>query len=277
MLIKDIRIHIDHSKTCDKRIEAGAMLANRFDAHLTGVYVKETLTIPVYAEIPIGEEVISRSIQALQDYADEAKAHFLDLAGKHGVSAEWLEAEGELISVLRNDARYSDLMILGQHNPDDQDDRSGSVADHLVLEAGVPCLVIPYIGVTEPFAMHPVVAWNGSHEATRAVHDALPLIESAKKVTVVVINPDKIPVNMDDLPGAMISQHLARHDINVDLKTLNVAEIGASEALLSLITDEGADLIVMGAYGHSRFRELVLGGMTRDILKHMTVPVLMSH
>ena len=277
MRIKDIRLHVDHSKTCDKRIAAAALLAVRYDAHLTGVFVKETLTIPVYAEIPIGEEVISRSVQALQEYADEAKVHFLELADKLGAHAEWRETDGELISVLRNEARYSDLMILGQPNPHDPHDRSDGVADHLVLEAGVPCLVIPYIGVREPFATRVVVAWNGSHESTRAVHDALPIMESAKNVTVVVINPDKIPANLDDLPGAMISQHLARHDINVELKNLHVAEIEASEALLSLIADLGADLIVMGAYGHSRFRELVLGGMTRDILKHMTIPVLMSH
>ena len=122
-----------------------------------------------------------------------------------------------------------------------------------------------------------MVAWNGGREATRAVADALPLLARAKEVTVLVINPEDAPDTHGDVPGADIALHLARHGVNAVATRIHAGDMEAANIILSRAAETGIDLLVMGAYGHSRLRELVVGGVTRSILASMTMPVLMSH
>jgi nucleotide-binding universal stress UspA family protein len=136
-------------------------------------------------------------------------------------------------------------------------------------------LVVPRYGTFDTVGERVLVAWNGSREATRAVHDALPILKLATKVTVLSIDPERD--TGDRIPSADIALHLARHGVAAEGTSTVGLDISVGDLLLSRAADLGADLIVMGAYGHSRMRELVLGGATRHILQHMTVPVLMSH
>jgi nucleotide-binding universal stress UspA family protein len=122
-----------------------------------------------------------------------------------------------------------------------------------------------------------VVAWSGSRESVRAVSDAMPFLRRAKEVIVLAINPRHGPDGHGDIPAADISLHLARHGVRADAQDITTDQIEVGDVLLSRAADESADLVVMGAYGHSRFRELILGGATRHLLQHMTVPILMSH
>jgi nucleotide-binding universal stress UspA family protein len=123
-----------------------------------------------------------------------------------------------------------------------------------------------------------LVAWDGSHEAARAVHDALPLLVRAERgVSLVVVDPERLAGRTGDQPGADMAAHLARHGVRVEVATIPGAGLSVADVLLDRATDESADLIVMGGYGHARLREVVLGGTTRKILKQMTVPVLFSH
>jgi len=121
------------------------------------------------------------------------------------------------------------------------------------------------------------VAWNGSRESVRAVNDAIPLLVDAKRVSVLALNPSDGGRIHGDLPSADICLHLSRHGIRAEAQMLSARDIDAGDMLLSCVADDSADLLVMGAYGQPRFREMVLGGATRQILKQMTVPVLMSH
>ena len=150
-------------------------------------------------------------------------------------------------------------------------------ADSAVIETGRPVLVVPFIGATVPLNGKVIVAWNGSREATRAVNDSLPLLKEAKEVQVVCIDPHTTEEVDAPLPGVELCQHLSHHGVNAVSNVLSGANMDSSNVLLSHAADYGANLIVAGAYGHSRLRELVLGGMTLDLLRHMTVPVLMSH
>jgi nucleotide-binding universal stress UspA family protein len=134
-------------------------------------------------------------------------------------------------------------------------------------------MVIPYIGARRRIGNKLLVAWNGSREAARAVADAMPLLERADEVKVLSAKP----LDIGDLSGADIALHLARHDVNTEASSSANKDIDIGDLLLNEAAQEGADLLVMGAYGHSRFRETVLGGATRHVLKNMTVPVLMSH
>jgi nucleotide-binding universal stress UspA family protein len=146
-----------------------------------------------------------------------------------------------------------------------------------VLEVGRPVLVVPSVGQFPTLGQRVLVAWNASREATRAVHDALPLLRRSRRTQVVVINPQGGAGGHGDIPGADIGLHLSRHGVNAVCERISADDVETGALLLSRAADEGADLIVMGAYGHSRLSELVLGGATRHILRHMTVPVLLSH
>ena len=137
--------------------------------------------------------------------------------------------------------------------------------------------MIPYIGPAPTLGQRVTVAWDASREAARAVNDALPLLVRAQAVDVVTVNPSDSPFGHGEDPGADIALHLARHDIQVEVRRIETRDLDVANTVLSHIADRGSDLVVMGAYGHSRLRELVLGGVTRTILRDMTVPVLMAH
>ncbi len=170
-----------------------------------------------------------------------------------------------------------DLLVVGQADEKDPECASYGLADKLALECGRPVLLIPASGASAPIGENIVVAWNTRREAVRAISDAMPLLERAKRVTVVTINAkDEDPDNRG-IPGADIGLHLARHGIDTRTKNMFGARAAIGELLLDAARDESADLLVMGAYGHSRFRETVLGGATAHVLAHTEIPTLLAH
>jgi nucleotide-binding universal stress UspA family protein len=136
-------------------------------------------------------------------------------------------------------------------------------------------LFVPYIQKGGLKLDHVMVCWDGSRAATRAIGDAMPVLEKAKQVDLVIVAAKEPKTN--EISGADMGQHLARHDIKVDVKRITSPDIDAASTILSYAADASTDLIVMGGYGHSRLREFVLGGVTHSLLQSMTVPVLMSH
>jgi nucleotide-binding universal stress UspA family protein len=167
-------------------------------------------------------------------------------------------------------------LILGQAVAEEEDVPAG-FAEHVVLAAGRPVLMIPYAGQPAALGERVLVAWNASRESTRALTDALPLLQRAAQVDVLTVNARPGRDGHGEMPGADIALYLARHGVSANVHPTHGEDIGVGEWLLSRAADLGTDLIVMGAYGHSRLREMVLGGATRTILQSMTVPVLMSH
>jgi nucleotide-binding universal stress UspA family protein len=175
-------------------------------------------------------------------------------------------------------ARYADLTILGQLDPDrGETEWIRPRPERVGLAAGRPVLVIPYAGHFENLGRRVVIAWNATREAARAVADAMPLLASAELVTVLTIDPREGPDAHGEVPGADIAAHLALHGVTAQIERTVSGGLPVGEVLLSRIADLGADLLVMGLYGHSRARELLLGGATRTLLRSMTLPVLMSH
>ncbi|ETW95785.1 MAG: hypothetical protein ETSY1_29200 [Candidatus Entotheonella factor] len=276
MAIKDLVVHIDSSQAVKNRLKAAIRIAQTHDAHLTGLYVTPTTDFPAFMEVPSAYEAIQKVRQYRQQEVEAARVAFEDATNRAGMSAEWRCAEGELTEKLGESARYADLVILGQHNPDEHDANQG-LADRLVLEVGRPCLVIPYIGARETLGQRVLVAWNARREAVRAVNDALPILQAAARVVVLAVNPSYGEGGEGDIPSADICHHLARHGVKAEAEATVAKDIDVGSLLLSHAADMGADLIVMGAYGHSRFREMVLGGVSRQMFQSMTVPVLMSH
>ncbi len=276
MSIKDVLLHIDNTKSCAARTEYAASLARDYEAHLTGVYLMSTWTIPAYVDAQIPADVLEQQAKRAESEADKAKQQFESRCEYYGVQAEWRSVDGNPVEELVRNARYSDLVVLGQTERELPEFLELAFADRVALESGRPVLVVPSIGVKGYVIERILVAWSGSRESVRAVNDALPMLKRAKIVIVLTVN---LPAEErdNDIPGAAISLHLSRHGVNAQAESISNAEISIGDVLLSRSADKSADLIVMGAYGHSRFRELVLGGATRHLLNHMTVPVLFSH
>jgi nucleotide-binding universal stress UspA family protein len=278
MTFKDIVVHLDDSRNHDVRTGVAIELAQRFDAHLTGVYVKSPVYLPAYVAAQVGPDVIELHAKAASEAADKAGAAFNETTSKEGVIAEMRVGEGPLDEVLALHARYADLAVVGQTDPDGEAPADDvDVPGHVVLFSGRPVLVVPYAGRFKELGKRILVAWNGSREAARAVNDAMPLLEKAAQVTVLAVNPSETRDPLGDLPGADISLHFARHGVTVEASQIVADDIDVGDMLLSRISDGGYDLVVMGGYGRSRLRELVMGGASRHLLHHMTVPVFMAH
>ncbi len=278
MGLKDILVHVDRSSRCEERLEAAINLAVDHDAHLIGLYVLSYPRIPGYIRAEINEDVLKFQIDSARAAATKAETLFNERVGRVGVKAEWRCVEGDLHPVLSLHARYVDIAIVGQRDPEwkDTGDDPG-MPDQLVLSIGRPVLVVPHVGQYPVIGKRIMVAWDASRLATRAVNDALPFLVKAKKVAVIAVNPEGGEEGHGEIPSADICLHLARHGVKAEAQHIYANDMSVGDMMLSRAADEGIDLIVTGAYGHARWRELVLGGVTRHLLKHMTVPVLMSH
>jgi nucleotide-binding universal stress UspA family protein len=171
-------------------------------------------------------------------------------------------------------ARRFDIAVVGQAEPNTVAPEE-LIAEGALFGSGRPVLVVPYIQKGGLVLDRVMIAWDGSRNAARAVADAMPLLGKAKQIDVVIVANDK--GKGDEIPGADIAQHLARHDLKVDLKRVVATETDVASTLLSHAADTSVDFIVMGGYGHSRLREFILGGATNGMLSSMTVPTLMSH
>jgi nucleotide-binding universal stress UspA family protein len=280
MTYKDLLVHLDDSKVCAKRVDAAVRLAGQHGAYLTGVY--PIVEIPLLNYI---REQIPRDIQASMDaeakaLAEAAFKSFREAVERGGVAygARTDHAlDTTLASVLSMHARYADLVVLGQVSPDEPPYVGRHLPEEVVLSSGRPALIVPYDWAPGPLGERVLIAWDASREAARAVSDAMPILEQAASVLVVCINSKSTPLGHGKLPGADLALHLARHKVEVKVQSVEMDRMEIGDALLSFATDRGCDLLVMGAYAHSRVRELVLGGATRTILKSMTLPVLMAH
>jgi nucleotide-binding universal stress UspA family protein len=277
MPYQDILVHIDDAEAMPGRLAVAVELAERFGAHLTGVYVDPGLALPTLIDVPISPSLVEALEDEHRERCKRAEQQFRTTVDRSEVSSEWRLTQGELANTLSRHARYADLVILGQEGGEDQKMVIGGLPDSVILSCGRPALVVPYIGVTTPPGKHAIVAWNGSREAARAVNDALPLLVGAERVDVMCVNAGGGEREEAPLPGADLCLHLARHGVKAEAQEAVASDLEVGDVLLSRAADHGADLIVMGAYGHARWREVVLGGATRQLLNQMTIPVFMSH
>jgi nucleotide-binding universal stress UspA family protein len=276
MGLKDLLVHVDNDPACRSRIDVAVTLAARHGAHLTGIHAMGWPRFPGYVEMELPPTFLENQRRQLEEQARRAEAHFQEGVRRGGLLGEWRVAEGDITGSVRLHARYADLTVVGQGlDLGGAPQELARLPEELALGVGRPVLVVPRYGSFDTVGERVLIAWNGSREATRAVHDALPILKRAAKVTALSIDPEAEPEPR--IPGADIALHLARHGIAAEAATTPGGEVAIGDVLLSRAFDLGADLIVMGAYGHARMREMVLGGATRHLLRHMTVPVLMSH
>ncbi|HUB11634.1 MAG TPA: universal stress protein [Acetobacteraceae bacterium] len=285
MGLKDILVHLDGGPRSATRLQVAANLARRAGAQLTGVYVVDIPSAEFFygAAMPLAAGGAERVVDQIRAEAVAAAAPvetaFNDTLRREGLEGAWRLVEGNMPATVALHARYADLAVLGQANPYEQRDGLGTdaVVVSTVMTSGRPVLAVPFAGDFPTVGDRVLVAWNASREAARAVNDAMPLLREASVVTVLAVNPRRGIHGHGDVPAADISLHLARHGVRAEAAHTVANDIPEGEALLSYAADIGADLIVAGAYGHSRARELVFGGVTRTLLAEMTAPVFLAH
>ncbi|WP_317203326.1 universal stress protein [Janthinobacterium sp.] len=279
MSYKTILVHADLSSHAPERIKIAAALAVAEGAHLIGAAMTGISSAIYHGDtVDLSGSVIAGRIAALQDDARRALAQFEALAQACGVSSyEARQLNDDPQGGLALQARYADLVVVSQTDLDEPLSRIiPDLPEYVVLNCARPVLVVPYAGESGLPWPRVLLAWDGSIGATRAVTNAIPLLRRAQNVAVALFNPSQQHGAHGEQPGADIALFLARHGVTVEVLPQRT-DIDVGNALLSLVADQRSDLIVMGGYGHTRFRELLLGGVTKTILRTMTAPVLMSH
>ncbi len=274
MAIKDILVHVDTQPGSEDRIAFAASLAKKTKAHLTGLHVKADVVIPVTEnDVIVPESLIEDQERVIELQAQAAKNQFDGAVSANEIKGEWRTAHGLAADVLRHHAHATDLIIVGQQHPDATD--AQDVPEGVLQDTGCPTLIVPYAGVGRTFAENVMVAWDDSAPAARAVHDSLALIGKASRVEIVSIRAKDEASDGD--PCAEICAHLRRHGVKAEGTTLYKNGSKVSDILLAHAADNGCDLLVMGSYGHSRWREFIFGGVTEDMLEKTMIPIFTSH
>ena len=279
MKYKNILLHLDNSSGCRNRLEVAFGLAQKFDASLTGMLVVPTYVVPSYIEAQISVDVMTDVTEKALARARDTVSGYQQLAAKAGVTLQAEVVEGEIIPILREHSKYADLLILGQDHPEDPDNSSYGLADVLLFDGACACLVVPHTGKLQIPGSRVLLTWNASRESAHALREAMPLLKSADDVVVLSSEPDDGNYTMaNGHPHAQALMNLLNsHGIEAISSGFGDTDLDASETIMGQAADMNADLIVMGAYGHSRLREIILGGVTRDLLKLAPTCLLLAH
>ncbi len=276
-MIKDIVVNLNVGANSGPAGDYAVSVASAFDAHLSGIAFVYDPIVPVSSAGYIPPEVIDAQQADSQAAAKSALDDFTAAAKRAGVSAEPITLSASFAGAgdqFGRIARRFDLAIVSQAEPETNSVEE-LIAESTLFESGRPMIIVPYIQKAPLMLDRVMVCWDGSRPAARAIADAMPLLERAGRVEVVIVSNER--GKEDEIPGADIGQHLARHGVTVDVNRIAGGDIDVADALLSHAADSSADFMVMGGYGHSRLREFVLGGVTKSILRSMTTPTLMAH
>ena len=276
-MVKDIVVNLSVREDGGNVGDYAVSVADALGAHIAGIAFLYDPIVPISGTGYIPAEIIDTQVADNQDAAKAAIDRFNAATARTGVSAETVTLSASAAGAgdqFARIARRFDLAIVPQAEP-----KGGSVeeliAETTLFESGRPMIVVPYIQKSPLKLDLVMVCWDGGRQAARAINDAMPLLAKAGRVEVVIVANE--PGKQDEIEGADIGKHLARHGLKVEVKRISAGKIDVGAALLSHAADNATDFVVMGGYGHSRLRQFILGGVTRSILQSMTAPVLMAH
>ncbi len=275
MSAKTILVLDDGGAGSDAALRAAMMVARGFSGHIDVLHVRadpETM-VPVVGEAMTGamvEQMMEAMTRSVAARAAKAREVFDKVVAASGLSTAWHEVTGREPDVLTSRGRVADLIVMNRPNGENEGPMAATL-DAALFDTGRPVLVVP-AKAPESLGERIVVAWNGSAQSSRVVGAALPLLARAKEVTILTGDGADVKV-----PAAQLLPSLARHGIQARHEAFAVSHGHVGKALLEQLTQRRADLLVMGAYGHSRLREMILGGATREVLAHCRIPVLMAH
>ena len=279
MAYKTILVSLNDVPRADAMIDAAAQIAKTYDSHLIGCYVIPAVTI--YPEVGFASPyaVDDTRQQYFKTNIAVVKERFEAKLRRDGLKGEWRTVNtlySEIAPSLMEHGCAADLIMVSQIVEDQMANIEPGLVERVVMESGRPVLIIPRKGTLGEIKSV-VVGFNATREATRALFDGLPFLRGAKDVRVVWVDPYKERSVAGEVPGAEAAEALARHGVKATAEGLAAGGANAGEALLQHVNDLGAELLIMGAYAHSRMREYIFGGATQHVLAHAKVPVLMSH
>jgi nucleotide-binding universal stress UspA family protein len=281
MSYKSIVVHLDTSARAQARLQIALHLAKQANAFLRGVFSIFSPDLRAFVVMAGSAEYYADHEKVRLEERGALERLFHAELARAGVEGEWVDADGEASEAVAFVARSADLVVIGQDDPNDPE---AYVCDHfpenVVMLAGGPVLIVPYAGTFNAIGKRILVAWDQSREATRAVHDALPFLKQAEHVTILTASAHHSDTANPNgrSQAAELTGTLARHGVRADKRHVAIpSDVPIGDVLLAQASEIGADLVVMGGYGHTRWHELILGGATRTILHSATVPVLMSH
>ena len=274
----DIVVHIPINRSSEQLIDCAVSMASTFKAHLDGIacvyqslnpvlsFEASAAAVAIATEYNRGEELAAATLEKFQIAAKRAGI-------SHGIRTI-CDRPYPASQTLAEISRLYDLsMVVQPHHA--KPSPGDLIPEAVLLNSGRPMLMVPHVHVGPLHLERVLICWNGGRQAARAIHDATPFLHNAKVIDVVAVNEAGSTVS--EVSSAALVAHLARRDISVDVQQLTADVFNIHKAILSLAADMGTELIVMGGYGHSKLREFILGGVTRGILKSLTVPALISH
>jgi nucleotide-binding universal stress UspA family protein len=275
MTWRDILVHLKAHEEWSEHIEVAMRLGKTFNARLTGLRTSRALaTVKQY----LGDTSDAALEMEARDavLAAEAEKRFRQALETNGVDGDWDTGEGDAGEILMLAGRVHDLIVVEQRQ-EGVDEPGWDVAETCAVSSGTPTLVVPCEGSVPSVGERVLIAWNGSQQAASAVHGAMPLIHRAKHVTVLIGRGKESLSSITRCPRIDIVGYLERNAVEVSTWAFEAHEWEAGARILEVAEEANSDLVVMGAYGHPAWRELFLGGATRHVLKHTTIPLLMAH
>jgi len=276
-MIKDLVVSLSVGASRDAAGPYAISVAEAFGAHVAGIAFSYEPVIPPTIMGTIPASFVESQRDENDRAANDARAKFDEAARRAGVSSESRTLSASLAGSadrFATIARRFDLAVVGQAEPERAAPEE-LIVENALFSSGRPMLIVPYIQKAELTLDRVMVCWDASRNAARAIADAMPFLKRARVIDVVIVASERI--KSDEIPGADIGQHLARHDLKVEVRRIVSPDTDVASTILSHAADTAADFIVMGGYGHSRLREFILGGATRGMLQAMTLPTLMSH
>lgn len=275
--LRDILVYLHPEAAESSLINNAVSFAASKGVGLTGLFVVDIPEIPNYVKAELPEEVLANHRKLYQRQAETTKAVLDAACSAAGVAFDWRCVEGDGAEAVICHGRYFDVVLL-EGTAEGSVSPAARFADRVILECGRPVLIMPVRPAPDTLGSRITLAWDAEKESVRALHDALPLLCGADWVKIVSVNAEVGDRAHGEVPGVEIGKHLARHGVKAEGHSIRADSRHVGETLLSWAQDEQSDLLVMGAYGHARWQELVLGGVTDYMLRHAArLPILMSH
>ena len=278
-MMKDILVLCDANDSSNYRVETALAYAKTFEANISGMHMIPYPIIPVYGGMypDSASATASFQIEKANKRAKELEKSFIESANKLGIPYEWKAIDGLDLDFVIENARYTDMVVVPAVYSHYNDQTSHHLCAYFATNLGRPLLVIPDLKRVFNVPERVVIAWNESHEAARAVHDALPIIMRAEYVQIISVSKGDQKEKENIIRCEQLQRHLKHHGINAEVFAPERSPKGTGNTIYESALEVSAELIIMGAYGHSRFKQIMLGGTTKYLIENSTLPLFVSN
>lgn len=278
MTYKTILVSLTTEHNAERLSRAACYLARRFDAHIIGLHTRQSMHVHPGVSVHLTPDVIDMFHEAQDRQSDAIRAIFEAQTQAEGIAGEWslVDAASDTAGMRHVEhARYADLVLMSQADPEHDRTDQAEIQREVIEGAGCPVIVLPNAGSFDSFGTKAMIGWSATREAARAVHDAIPFMQGGE-ATIMWVSHSGDPTDHLETTAEAVAANLRRHDIAATVSRWQNSSIAIGDALLNEAFESGCDMIVSGAFGHSRFYDFVIGATTSHLLEHMTVPVLFS-